>query len=75
MLCPLFTGNKQAVCRPGKSTALNLRILFTNTQAILDEVGSWVNVSYDTAKALDSIEWNFLFATIAKFGFRSSFIQ
>lgn len=60
---------------PGKSTALNLRQLFMNIQAAHNEVGSRVIVSLDAAKAFNSMEWNFLFTTLAIFDFRPHFIQ
>lgn len=40
-----------------------------------EEVGSIVIVSLDVAKAVDSIEWDFLFATLAAFGLGPSFIR
>lgn len=59
----------------GKSTTLNLRRLLISIQATHDEEGSGAIVSLDAAKAFDSIEWNFLFTALVKFGFGPSFVQ
>lgn len=55
--------------KAGKSAALNRRRLFTNTQAIHADVGSRLMVSLDMTEAYNAIDWSFLHAAPAKFGF------
>lgn len=55
-----------------KSTEINLRRLFTNLHAHHDNRGTRVNASLDIKKALDSVEWPFLWEIVRRMGYLSS---
>lgn len=56
---------------PNRSTAVNLRHLFLNLQVPSENVGNRAILSLDAAKAFDSIEWDYLWHGLEKFGFGS----
>lgn len=53
---------------PGKNTAMNIRLLFINIQALHVEIGTCV----DAAKAW---EWGFLWECHSNYGFSPNFIK
>ena len=65
----------QAGFMPNKSTAVNLRRLFLNMQARADNMGSRALLSLDATKAFDSIDWNYLWTVLQKFGFGPVYIS
>lgn len=60
---------------PAKNTVFILRRLYMNLQAEHDQLGSRVVVSLDAAKAFDSVEWDFIWECLARFGFGPKFID
>lgn len=60
---------------PAKNTAYNLRRLHMNMQAEHGKMGSRVVVSLDAAKVFDSVEWEYLWECLARFGFWTNFIK
>lgn len=60
----------QAGFMPNKSTAINLKCLFLNVKSTVDNVGSRALLSLDATKAIDSIDWNYLWA-VGKIWFQS----
>lgn len=60
---------------PNKNTVFNLRRLFMNLQSNQDNVSSRVVVCLDTAKAFDSVECEYLWECIHRFGFGPNFIK
>lgn len=60
---------------PDKATFFSIRRFYTNIQVNHDNVGTRVVVSLDAAKAFDSVEWTYLWATLNAFGFGQHFIQ
>lgn len=65
----------QAGFMPGRNTSFNLRKLFINIQAHHNNVGERVVVTLDTAKAFDSVEWNYLWKCLAQYGFGPKFLR
>lgn len=59
----------------GRSTAINLRHLFTNLQISMDHPDTRIVVSLDTQKVFDSIEWPYLFAILEWLGFGTWFTK
>lgn len=60
---------------PAKNTAYNLCRLYMNLQAKHNQMGSRVVVSLDAAKAFDSVEWDYLWACLARSGFGPNFVR
>lgn len=60
---------------PTKNTAFNLRRLYMNLQARHDQMGTRVVVSLDAAKAFNSVEWEYLWGCLARFGFGPKFTR
>lgn len=60
---------------PYKSTALNLRRLFLNMQTPLDNMGQHALLSLDANKVFNSLERQYLWAVLTKFGFGEKFIK
>lgn len=60
---------------PDKATFFSITRLYTKIQADHDNVGTSVVVSLNAAKAFDSVEWPYLWATLEDFGFGQHFIQ
>lgn len=60
---------------PQKSTAIHLRRLFLNIQSPADNGGDRVLLSFDAHKAFDSIDWDYFWAVMRKFGFRNRLIS
>lgn len=58
-----------------KSTAINLRRLVLKIQLQSDNVGERAVLSLDAAKALDSVEWNFLWSVMGRMSFGSLFLS
>lgn len=65
----------QSGIMPQKSTAINLRRLFLNLQTGTDREGDRELLSLDAHKAFDSIEWQYLWVVMGKFGFGESFLS
>lgn len=60
---------------PSRSTAQNLRRLFLNLQLPTDNQGNRAILSLDSAKALDSVEWPYLWDVLTRFGVGPSFFK
>lgn len=60
---------------PERSTAINLRWLFVYIQSQVDNTGNRALLSLDDHKAFNSVEWQYLWATMLKFGFRPVFLS
>lgn len=65
----------QAGFIPQKSMVINLRRLYLHMQSNLDNSGDRALLSLDAHKAFDSIEWDYLWATMEKFGFGQVFLS
>lgn len=57
----------------GKSTDTNLRRLFTHIQLPQTEMDTRIVVSIDIEKALDSVDWLFMFKVLEYMGFGAQF--
>lgn len=60
---------------PNRSTANNIQQLFLNLQLPTDNMGNRAIMSLDAAKALDSIDWAFLWKCLKHYGFGPRFIK
>lgn len=60
---------------PNRSTSINIRRVFLNTQIPTDNGGSRAILALDAAKAFDSLEWDYLLRVLVRFGFGPSFIS
>lgn len=60
---------------PGRCTHMNLRRLYVNLQISHTNTGKRVVASFDTKKAFDSVEWNYLFSLLSKLGFGPRFVN
>lgn len=65
----------QAGFTPNKSTAVNLRRLFLNIQSQANNMGNRALLSLDATKAFDSIDWNYLWSILLRFGFGPNYIS
>ncbi|XP_073497707.1 exosome complex component RRP46 isoform X1 [Phyllobates terribilis] len=60
---------------PNRSTVVNVRRLYLNLQLQADNPGRRVIASLDAQKALDSVQWEYLWGVMQKFGFGPRFIE
>ncbi|XP_040292346.1 zinc finger protein 420-like [Bufo bufo] len=60
---------------PGKSTAINIRRLYTSLQIPGEDSGDRAVLTLDAAKAFDSIEWKYLWTVLNCMGFGTQFIR
>lgn len=58
---------------PGRGTDINISRLFTHMDRAQQE-SARVVASLDAEKAFHSVEWEFLWGVLSKFGFRSKFM-
>lgn len=65
----------QAGFMPNKSTAVNLRRLHLTMQSLADNIGQRALLSLDAMKAFDSIEVEYLWGVLQRFGFRETYIS
>lgn len=64
-----LVGSDQGGFIPGRSTRMNIRRLFHNLIYPHDCPPTRVIVSLDTCKAIDSVEWPYLFQVLQLYGF------
>lgn len=60
---------------PGKGTDINLRRLFTVIASSTGEGGAGVVASLDAEKAFDSVEWEYLWHILPRFGMGPKFVK
>uniref|UniRef100_A0A803JST4 Reverse transcriptase domain-containing protein n=1 Tax=Xenopus tropicalis TaxID=8364 RepID=A0A803JST4_XENTR len=60
---------------PGKSTAPNIRRLYTNLTYPHSNTGQRTIVALDIAKAFDTVEWSYLWLVMEKFGIGQKYIN
>lgn len=60
---------------PGRSTSTNIRRAYLNLQVPTENTGSRAILSLDTAKAFDSLEWEYFWWSLQRFGFGPVFIR
>lgn len=59
----------------GKGKDINIRLLHTNIAIFRDQNTSGAVASLDTEKVFDSVEWDFVWQAITKFGFGTIFVS
>uniref|UniRef100_A0A803JLI9 Reverse transcriptase domain-containing protein n=1 Tax=Xenopus tropicalis TaxID=8364 RepID=A0A803JLI9_XENTR len=54
---------------PSKTTDINIRHLFTNLSISHENTGNRIVVALDTAKAFDTVQWQYLWQVLTRYGF------
>lgn len=74
-VCDFIIGMHRSGFMPEKSIGVNLHRLYSKLQTHHDNRGHRVIAALDNEKAIDSIEWSFMFAVLARMGFPQNFLK